>query len=460
MFIPLVYAVMHMTPEVPAFAASSLIVLVIAEIMIRYGKEHPRRMGLLDAAAVMVFSWCVISLVGTLPYLLSGRLGPLDALFESVSNLTSTGITFLAHGEAYALRLWGSVISWLGGLGFVILLVTALPQVAGDFGLALSVPQGMMFSPMLSQMKRIAKQATQVYLAFTGITIALYWLAGLGFFDSLLAAMLTLSTNGGATNTGFMQRDSLLLELVAMVAMLLASVNFLMAFRAARRREFKPFLRDRELQMFLLMVALFTLVVAWHLHWMGVYDWADSFRYGTFAVVSFASTSGFMSAPIETWPDFDRFVLLVLVFVGGCIGSSTGGFKVKRFLILIKTAVAEVHRTLHPHMVLNITVGKQSIPHRNAGWVLCFFFLYLGVFYVFTLILSIADISTPECAGIAIGMLSSVGTASGLYGHEIFALLPAWVKLACCFFMVLGRLEIFGLLIFLSGLASRREKKW
>ncbi|WP_462331808.1 TrkH family potassium uptake protein [Schwartzia sp. (in: firmicutes)] len=460
MLIPLVYTVIRHTAEMPAFFTSAIVVLCLGEIFIFLGKHHPDRMQVLDGAALMFIGAGVLSLYGMLPYVLSGNLSAVDAFFESVSNFTTTGITFFTQDSPYSLRFWGGFISWLGGLCFVIILVTILPQVVGGFGLTLSREQNLMFSPVLGRMRRMAGKAALLYLGLTVFTTLLYYLADLGPLDSLLAAMLTLSTNGGSQQMGFIARNSIALEMAAMIAMLIASTNFLLLWQAIHHRSFREFFSDVELRVFLVMVMIFTLVVAWHLNWTGTYDVSDSLRYSAFAVISFASTSGFIAAPVENWPDFDRFVLLLLVFVGGCIGSSTGGLKVKRFLILFKMAMAEAERTLHPHMVADIHVGEQHISRTSVLRVLCYFFLFLATFYVFILFLTLVDISMPEAAGIAVGMLSSVGTASGLYGHEVLMELPGWTKLGCCFFMLLGRLQIFGILLLASGSSRRSENNW
>lgn len=460
LLVPLIYTIVRQTAEIPAFFFSTVIVLCIGKLLLYLGKEHPDRMQVLDGAAFMFGIALSLSIYGMLPFIISGHLSVVDAFFESVSNLTTTGITFFSPDAPYSLRFWGGFISWLGGLCFVIILVTVLPQVVGGFGLTLSREQELMFSPVLGRMKRMAGQAVRVYLTLTVGTSLLYYFAGLGPLDCILAAMLTLSTNGGSQQMTFIAQNSLTLEIAAMVAMTVASMNFLMLWQAVHHRSFREFFSDVELRMFLLMIVFFTMVIAWHLNWVGMYDVPTSLRHAAFSVISFASTSGFVSAPVETWPDFDRFGLLLLVFVGGCIGSSTGGLKVKRFLILFKMALAETERTLHPHMVVDIRIGKQHISRLGVLRVLSYFFVFLATFYLFILLLTIADIPMSEAAGMAIGMLSSVGTASGLYGQDALVDLPGWTKLVCCFFMILGRLQIFGVLLLLSGNAHRPENHW
>lgn len=459
MLVPFFYSLGRMTAEVPAFLASLLLVMTAGELLAHFGKHHPPRMELLDAAALLVFGWPLAALSGAVPFVLSGALGPVDALFESVSALTSTGISVLPVNAPYALQLWRSIIAWLGSLSFVVMLVTVMPAVCGSFGLVLSYEHSLSFSPLLVRMRRSAFQAVRIYVGLTGVSLVLFYLAGLGPIDALSLAMMSLSTGGGADLPVFMLLDNPWLELAAILSMLLACGNFLLYRQALRRRDFRLIWQDTELHLFFLLLLLFGLVVSGHLWYAGVYDLADSLRYGFFEVVSFSSTSGFMAAPVAAWPDFDRFLLLLLVFVGGCIGSLTGGLKIKRFVILFRMTLSEMKRTLHPHMVEQIRVGKETVSMRIVGNILCYFFLHFAVFYVFTALLSLSDITLPEAVGLGVGMLSSVGTASGLYGFDTYANLAPGFKLLCCFFMLVGRMEIFTLLLWLGG-RTAADHRW
>lgn len=459
MLVPFFYSLARMTAEVPAFLASLLLVMTGGEILARFGKNHPARMELMDAVALLVFVWPLAAAAGAVPFVLSGALNPVDALFESVSSITSTGISFLGADAPYALQLWRSIIAWLGSLSFVILLVTVMPAVCGSFGLVLTYEHSLSFSPLLVRMKRSAWQATRIYAGLTAVSLLLFYGAGLGPIDALSLAMMSLSTGGGADHPVFMRHDNPWLELAAVFSMLLACGNFLLYRQAIRRRDFRLVWRDTELRLFFLLLLLFGLAISGHLWYAGVYDLADSLRYGFFEVVSFSSTSGFMAAPVAAWPDFDRFLLLLLVFIGGCIGSLTGGLKIKRFVILFRMTFSEMKRTLHPHMVERIRVGTETVSMRIVGNILCYFFLQVAVFYVFTTLLSLSDITLPEAVGLGVGMLSSVGTASGLYGFDTYAHLAPGFKLLCCFFMIVGRMEIFALLLWLGGRRTA-EHRW
>ncbi|MBQ7515376.1 MAG: TrkH family potassium uptake protein [Schwartzia sp.] len=457
---PLLYALWHGSAEVPAFVAEVLLVMTLGEVMLRVGREHPQKMDLLDAAGVLVFLWPFASVLGALPFWFSGALDPVEAMFESVSSITSTGISLLPEPHPFALEMWRSLIAWGGSLAFIVLLVTVLPPVCGSFGLVLTYEKSLAFSPLLPRMTRAAIRASRIYVCLTVFSTLLFWLAGLGPLDSLAMAMMSLSTGGGAGNPLYLSRQDPWLEVAAMVSMLMASTSFVLYWQAVRRRDWRNIWKDYELRVFLLLLAVVSLMVGGHLWYTGTYNFADSMRYALFEVISFSSTSGFMVAPVADWPDFDRFVLLLLVFVGGCIGSMTGGMKIKRFLILFRMAFSEMKRTLHPHMVMDIRLGGETISMRSVTHILCYFFVHLVLFYIFAVLLTLSDITLPEAVGLSVGMMSSVGTASGLYGLETFTGLSAGFKATCCLFMLIGRMEIFALMLWFSGRLDRAERRW
>ncbi len=193
---------------------------------------------------------------------------------------------------------------------------------------------------------------------------------------------------------------------------------------------------------------------------MGVYDGLDSLRYGFFQVVSFCSTSGFLNTNVETWPEFDKFVLFILVFVGGCIGSAAGGMRVMRFIVLFKIAKQEMRRTLHPHMVISLKINSVPVDMKIVSRVLSYFFLFMAVFFVSTIIISLSGLEPMQAMGVAVGCLSSTGATASLFGITDFSLMPAWVKMYCALLMILGRLEIFSFLIILQTGLQYMYRRW
>lgn len=312
----------------------------------------------------MVLVWPLLSILGMMPYVLSGILvNPVDAFFESVAAVTTTGVSCLDYARGDMMRglvLWHSILNWLGGLNFIIILSTVLPQVSGCFGLTLSARQSIFFSPVWNKMAESARQGFGVYASLTALSCLLYLAAGLDPFSALTQAMVTLSSSGSAEPGYFLARDSIPLELAAGISMLLSGLNPLLCWKVWDRLSFRLMLRDTELQAYAGLFLASGALVAWNLCRTGTYDAAESLRYGLFQVAAFLSTGGFVSAPCWDWPDFSRLMLFVLVFVGGCIGSAGGGLKVMRLLVLMRMSVTEIRHTLHPHMVVSIKVGRRA----------------------------------------------------------------------------------------------------
>ena len=461
MLLPLGVSVSESAEAARAFGGSVVIILLLGGLLCYAGRHHRRYLTVREGAVLMVAIWFVLAAAGMLPYLFFGKLMPLEAFFESVSCFTTTGATCSPELYSPSLSFWRTLTQWLGGLNILMLLVTIVPQVSGCFGLSIVVGQDTGSSQMLRRMRQNALGASKTYAAFTVLAGILYWLCGMQAFDALNWSLVTLPTGGRYDTISFAGDENWLLQLVMMLCMLLASGNFLLYWRTGQRRRLRELAEDTEFRTFLYLVLFFGLVLSMHLWSAGVYDFGKSLRMGFFHVAAFASTTGISIDDFHTWPDFERYVLFILVFVGGCIGSSTGGLKVMRLLVLFKLAAAELRRTLHPHMVVAIKVDYVSVPVKVCGRILNFFFLYMLTFCISVLLICLSGISVLDSMGVVASCLSSVGAAAMLTGGiASFAELADWVQLLCCFLMILGRLEIFSFLIVLQSGLKDMQKKW
>ena len=457
---PLAVALREPVADVRAFAVSAFGLLALGALLCFWGRQHKWYINVREGAAFMMLVWFSMTISGMLPYLLMGELGFVDALFESVSGFTTTGATSLAGEVPPSLLLWHAMMQWIGGLSILVLLATVLPQVSGCFGISMLMRQHSSESRRLQHIWQEARRVLKVYVGFTLLVLVLFWLCGLDAFGSLNLALVTLSTGGGFDRS--ILQGSWLLQLAVIVCMVLVSGNFLlywcMGRSAGRMRDLG---HDSEFKTYLLMVAGFGLLLAWHLWHMGVYDGADSLRMGFFHVLSFSSTTGLTAAAVDTWPDFDRYVLFLLVFVGGCIGSPTGGIRMMRLMILFRSAAMGMRRTLHPHMVTSIQVNGIPVPPKILGRILHFFFLYMAVFFVFSLLIALTGLEPLEAMGMSASCLSSVGSAT-MFGGDMtaFASLRTSTKLLCSFLMILGRLEIFSFLLIMQSGFRDLHRKW
>lgn len=463
LIVPLVFSFYWGESGLLWFVPAIAVAVGLGALFIQLGQDHYRQLTVSQGAWYMVSVWLLLACVGMIPYVLSDMFTPVDAFFQSISAYTTAGVTCVPLGERVmprSLLLWNSVMEWMGGLNFIIMLVTILPQVSGCFGITLSAHQSISFSPMIGRMQSSARQTARIYAIITMISLGLYWLAGLDIIDAFMASLMTVSTSGSNSGFDFIRFNNPWLELAGVISMLMASGNFLLYWKGLELRDIKSIFRDTEMQTFLGLVIVSGVFVSMNLWYSGVYNGLESIRYGFFQVVSFVSTSGFSSAPFMNWPEFDRFTLFTLVFVGGCIGSATGGMRVMRFIVLFKMAAQEMRRTLHPNMVICVKINKTPVATKIVSRILSYFFLFMSVFFASMLIISLSGVTTLQSMGIAAGCLSSVGSTIELFGVTDFSALPAWTKLYCGFLMILGRVEIFSFLIVLQTIRQYIRRKW
>ena len=466
LIVPFLAALIWQEAEAWLFVLPAAFAYGLGKKMLRLGstESRGRQLTIREGVFFMSFVWWLMGFIGLMPYAISGSFASFSAaFFEAMSSLTTTGLSCLPYDRAELPRtliLWHSIMSWLGGLTFVVIMVTVLPQVSGCFGLTLSARQSIFFSPVWNKMAQSARQGTTVYAVITVLAALVFYLAGLNPFESLLRAMVTISSSGGSSFYAFIYYDNPALELAAFVVMLLSSLSLLLVWKAWKLKNLLMLLRDTEIQNFLLLVMVAGLVLSGHLYYVGSYNLTESLRYGYFQVMSFVSTNGFVSAPFWLWPSFDRYMLFLLVFVGGCIGSATGGLKVMRLLVLLRLSWAELRRTLHPRMVVSLKIDGLPVPDKIIGRIMAFFFLYIIVFVVFSLFLSLSGISMMQALGLAAGCLTSTGASSALFGLANLYSLPDWAKIICTLLMVLGRVEIFSFLVLLDIGWRSMQKRW
>lgn len=434
------------------FLLPSAAAFLTAMLFIRLARRARRPMRVMEGALFMVLIFPVLGVYGMLPLYFSGMAGLSAAFFEAVATLTTTGLSNIGYRYAAdsSLLLWHCLMSWLGGLIFILVLVTVLPQVSGCFGLTLTARQSIHFSPVWNKMRQAGQHGFCAYLALTVLSSAAFLLAGLTPFQAIVWAMTTISS-GGAYTTAFMTRDSLPLEAAAVFSMLLAALNLLTLWRAFHARQFFAFLGEKELRLFLLVFLLSSALLTVNLWTTGAYSFFYALRYGVFHAASFLTTTGFASAPMENFPPFSKLLLLLLAFTGGSIASAGGGIKILRLLVLFRLARLEVRRTLHPHMVVSISVDGRPVSTKIVGRIRSFFYFYVMTFLLSAFVITLSGTDLMPSMGLAAAALTSAGAISSLFGSWDFAVVPIWLKFFLTLVMVLGRIEIFSALILVDG---------
>lgn len=489
-FLPIFYSafVMQSWRVAIFFVILGILTAILGINFVRFGKNHSRKLRAVESAWTMLLIYPLIAIIGAIPFLWTGWLMPLDSALETISDLTGAGISLLPQAAPYILKIWQSSLMWFGSLIFLVLLVTLMPEVSGCFGMSLSLSDGQIFSPIFGQMNDIAKRVIKVYSTLTLLSCVLFSLAGLNFWDALLMSMRCISTGGG---NFFPAQKNIYVEYAAIFTMLTACGNFLFYYRLiytlpppisnpeknffrraisyVRRLKknffdnIKNFFTNSEVKTATVIIFFCVGIIFFSMFIGGqISDGNAAFRYTIFHVVSFMSTTGITLEMPEQVHDFDRFLIFLMAIFGGCMGSVTGGLKIMRVLVLAKVAAAEVKKTMHPHMLTTIRVNKIAVPAKIIGRILSFFFLAAFSLFICSAVLSFTGPSFSESVAISAACLTNVGIFPGICEPSTFLELSWAGKFFCAIILIVGRLEIFVLLIALSGLNFQRKstRRW
>jgi len=450
--VPLLAALFLGEPTGP-FLASCGATVLIGLGMARVTRTEDRRLRPRDGFVVVGAAWLVTSLVGALPYVAAGTLGPIDALFESVSGFTTTGSTVVTDTTSLArsLLLWRALTHWIGGMGIILFTIAILPLLGiGGMQLFRAEVPGPVADKVRPRLVETARILWVIYLGLTAAEIVALLLCGMSFFDSVCHSFATLATGGFSTrNQSVGEFDSAAIEWVITAFMLLAGMNFVLHFRLFTGR-FREVFRDVELRYFLTVVAIATAIVTLA-RWRPDSSFEADSRSAAFHVVSIVTTTGFVAGDFELWPSLAQFVLLVLMVLGGMSGSTGGGVKSLRIVLAVRSLRATLHRLLHPHAVIPVKYGGAVVTEGLLAEVWGFLLAYAAAAAVGSAVVAAHGYDLLTATSAALTALGNVGPGIGEIGaYDNFAHLPALVKLTLSGLMLLGRLEIFTLLVLFS----------
>lgn len=411
-----------------------------------------------DGVLIVVSSWLLASIAGAIPYLVSGAIaGPVDALFESASGFTTTGASILPDIEALGsgILFWRSLTQWLGGIGIIVLFVALLAEFGpgARFLFQLEVP-GPRSEVLHPRVRETALALARIYGALSLALVLALLLSGLSLYDALTHTFATVSTGGFSPYTDSLGHFGRGVQVVVLIFMVLASLNFTLYFAALRDRSRHP-LRDAELRTYLMLLGVASIAI--------FIDRFDAARIPTdlldtaFQVVSIASTTGFATADFAHWPALAEACLIGLMVAGGCAGSTAGGAKVIRLMIGWNALSRDVRLLFAPNHVIAVTAGGKAIPNDAARAVLSFGIAFAICWGLGTVLLTIGEHSLETAASAAIAALSNVGPGLGEVGpNGNFAAFASWQKLVLVLLMWMGRLELFAVLALLQGSFWRR----
>jgi len=449
--------------QVFVFLDGMLAALVLGCLVWLPVRQFKHELRVRDGFLIVVLFWVVLGLAGALPLAISlqPEMSITDAVFESFSGLTTTGATVITGLDNLpeSILFYRQQLQWLGGMGIIVLAVAIMPML-GVGGMQLyraETPGPLKDNKLTPRITETAKALWYIYVTLTIICAVCYWLAGMSGFDAISHSFSTIAIGGFSTHDdsiGYFQSTSI--EMIAVVFMLLAGMNFALHFIAWRSLSLKAYLQDSELKAYLSLLALVTFIIVVYLYYTDTFIFIDDALYaGLFQAVSIGTTTGFTTADYVEWPGFLPVMLLFVSFVGGCAGSTGGGMKVIRCVLLLKQGHRETIRLIRPNAQIPVKVGGKPMPDRVISAVWGFFAAYVASFVVIMLFLMATGLDQITAFSAVAACMNNLGP--GLAGvAENFIGLTDPAKWALSFAMMLGRLEIFTLLILFTRAFWRR----
>ncbi|CCH47697.1 TrkH family potassium uptake protein [Pseudodesulfovibrio piezophilus] len=458
MFFPLLWGLYYADGTAGPLAESMAITLLCGVILFAIFRDPEASkassvMTHREGMAIVALGWFVAGAFGGLPFYLSGTFHSIvDCIFESLSGFSTTGSSVLTDIEAIprGILFWRSLTHWLGGMGIIVLSLAILPFLGvGGMQLYKAEVPGPVPDKLKPRIKDTAVTLWKVYVFFSVVETVLLMFGGMDFFDALCHTFGTMATGGFSTkNTSVAAFNSAYIDYVITIFMFIAGINFTLHYMLMKWRPMSM-LKDPEFRVFSCMVILFTGVVAVACYSAGNYETvSDSIRYTSFQVASILTTTGFATADYELWPGITQAILLFCMFVGGCAGSTGGGMKVMRIMLLIKHSYKELFRLIHPRSVNRVKLGQTVVQDDVLSGVWGFFILWIGLFFLAAFIIAGTGVDVVTSFAASLACIGNIGPGIGGVGPtENFAWLPDTAKWVLTFCMVLGRLEIYTVVI-------------
>ncbi|SVA82863.1 uncharacterized protein METZ01_LOCUS135717 [marine metagenome] len=454
MVVPIFISLGYGEPDWEGFLLSSIICVIVG-FPTWFITRHNQSLTNRDGFAIVTFSWVLAGIAGSFPFYFSGAIPNVtDAFFESMSGVTTTGASILNNIESlpHGVLYWRSFIQWIGGMGIVVFYIAVLPLLGvGGVQLFKAEVPGPVADKIKPRVRETAKVLWIVYVGITFAEIIALSVAGMSIFDAVCHGFTTMPTGGFSTkNTSIGYFESSIIHYIIIFFMFLAGVNFALHFRAIHG-DIKTYIKDKEFLAYLGGVLIVTLVVFSAVSFQGDSLNALNFRDSLFTTISILTTTGYSSADYELWPAFVQLILLALMFVGGMGGSTGGGMKVIRVMLLLKYAGHETRRMLHARALIPIRIGKQLIKEDVVRNTLGFFLFFMSAFILSTIVLASMGLDIPSAIGAAASAMGNIGPGLGDFGPtDNYALLSPPGKWILTFCMLLGRLEIFTVMVLFS----------
>lgn len=454
MVLPLGISLVYGQKDAVAFIISIACTALFGFILSRFSNKKTQ-IKIRDSLAIVSLVWILYSLFGSLPFLFSGSINSLvDAFFETVSGFTTTGSTILTDIESLpkGILFWRSLTIWLGGMGILVFTVAVFPALGmGGFQIFKAESPGPTTEKIAPKIQDTARILYTTYFGITLLEIILLLLGGMNLFDALIHSFGTVGTGGYSNrNLSIGAYNSTYINLVIAVFMVLSGINFSLYYSLFKGR-WKDILQNSELRLYLGIIAVSVILIAVDINQHVFRNIFKSLEQSFFQVGSIISTTGYSTVDFDKWSTFSKGILFTLMFVGGCAGSTSGSIKNIRILVIFKMIGREFKKTIHPKAVVPIKVGTRTLPQDTVASISSFVMLFIIIFVIGTLLVSLEGVDLVTAATATAATLGNIGPGLGMVGPSCnFAFFSSGTKLILSALMLLGRLELFTLILLFS----------
>jgi trk system potassium uptake protein TrkH len=435
-----------------SFLLASFAAILPGTAAIYFTRNKKRGIQKREGFIIVSLVWIMFSFIGSIPFIHSGSIpNYTNAFFESISGFTTTGSSILNNIEELprSILFWRSIIQWMGGMGIIVLSLAIMPILGiGGMQLFIAESPGPTTDKLHPRITEAAKRLWAIYAFFTLAEVILLKLGGMNWYNAVNHAFTTMATGGYSTKQASIAHfDSPFIHYVIIVFMFLAGVNFTLSYFAFKLK-FRKILQNEELKFYLFFIIIFTLITTAVLYAGGYESFEKSFRDSAFQVVSIITSTGFATADYLLWPPFVWLLMFILMFFGSMSGSTGGGIKIMRIAVLIKNSVLEFKRLIHPNAVVPVRFSNKILSPQIVSNILAFIVLYMSIFILGTAVMSAFGLDFKSAMGAVISTLGNIGPGIGEVGPaDNFANIPAGGKWFLSFLMLIGRLELFTVLV-------------
>ncbi len=455
LLIPMFFDVYYKNQDWLQFLYSSLITFFIGIILYFSFRKKNIKLGIRQAFLLTISSWFVIALFGALPFIYSSSdLSYTDAFFESVSGITTTGSTVINNLEnlSEGILIWRSLLQWFGGIGIIVLAMAILPTLQIGGMQLLHMEHDDPYEKTIPKVNKFVLELFLMYISLSVLCGVLYFSCGMSGFDSIIHAMTTISTGGFSNyDQSFSYFKSFQVEFVSVIFMLVGSLPFVLYLQFLHRQN-KTIFKDDQIKLFFLVLIVIVLLTT---VWLNSYQSTDifqSFRIALFNITSILTGTGYTSNNYSNWGSFGTVIMMVIMFIGGCAGSTTGGIKIFRLQILFRGAITQIRKLTQPHAVLVMRFNGKTVNENTYNSIMGFFFMYILIFIISAISLSFFNLDFLTAFSAAASAISNVGPGLGdtIGPNGNYSLLNNEAKWILSLTMIIGRLEIFTVLVLLS----------